>query len=204
MVKSHHADIQVGLKQSADDAESKFQEMDKRLTTLKKSVHQFAASIFGKSVLLPYIFIFVPYEPANSVVSGIGKQHLILQESPDKKLTSLYILIKQLCEGAVKSITAAQGKPVTTSKMTEMMQSFSTVPAWVNLAKRSACRLGVMRGLELSKAYHPDMKPELLVDGFPELKADGSDFTETDYINIVKEMRIFATKIADEVDLSEF
>ena len=53
MVKSHHADIQVGLKQSADDAESKFQEMDKRLTTLKKSVHQFVASVFGKSVLLP-------------------------------------------------------------------------------------------------------------------------------------------------------
>src|ERR1041385_8238597 len=61
-----------------------------------------------------------------------------------------------------------------------------------------------MRGLALAKPYHPDMKPELLVDGFPELKADGSEFIEVDYVNIVKETRIFATKIVDEVDLSDF
>src|SRR4051812_9159524 len=48
------------------------------------------------------------------------------------------------------------------------------------------------------------MKPKLLVDGFPKLKADGSEFTEVDYVNIVKETCIFATKIADEVDLSDF
>ena len=104
----------------------------------------------------------------------------------------------------MKYIVVAQGKLVTTSKSTEMMQSFSTVPAWVKLEKRSACRLGVMRGLELSKSYHPDMNPELLVDGFPELKADGSKFSKADYINIVKETRIFATKIADGIDLSNF
>ena len=49
MAKSHHAEVQAVLRQSAKSAESKFQEIDERLTSLQKSVHQFVISVFGKS-----------------------------------------------------------------------------------------------------------------------------------------------------------
>src|SRR3954462_7270821 len=100
------------------------------------------------------------------------------------KLTLLYTLIRQLCERAIKSMAATQSQPAVTPKLTDMMRLFSTVPAWVGLIKRSTCRIGVMRGLELAKSSHPDMKPELMVDGFPELNVDGSQFSDLDYAKI--------------------
>ena len=118
------------------------------------------------------------------------------------QMTLLFTMIKQLCEGAVGAIVATQGKPAVMPKLAGMMELFSTVLAWGNVVKRSACRLGVMRGLELAKSYHPDMKPELLTDGFPEFNADGSPFSDEDYTRIIKETRVSATKIADAMDLS--
>ena len=114
------------------------------------------------------------------------------------KLTLMYTLIRKLCEGAIKAIAATQGQSVVPSKLPDLLCSLSTLPAWVGLVKRSACRIGMMRGLELAKSYHLEMKSELLAGGFPELKVDGSPFSENDCI---KETRLFATKIVDEMDL---
>ena len=166
-------------------------------------MHRFVSAIFGKSVKIflsldfrLYCFFYFAY------VSG--KDQAILGESPAMKLACTFTLIKKLFEGASTAIGATQPKPPTMKRITDIMAPFSVVPERVKLGKRSTCCMGVMCGLELSKSYHPEMKPELLEDGFPELKADRSKFSEADYINIVKETCIFATKIVDEVDLSNF
>src|SRR4051812_29686379 len=57
-------------------------------------------------------------------------------------------------------------------------------------------------GLELAKAYHPGLKPELLAGGFPELKDDGSQFSKDDYSKLHKEARSAATQIADGIELT--
>src|SRR4051812_43660011 len=82
------------------------------------------------------------------------------------KLTLLYIVSRQPCEGAVRTITATQSRPIGAPKLADMMQHFSIVPTLVDLIKRSACWLGVMHVFDLAESYHPDMKSELLVDGF--------------------------------------
>src|SRR3954470_20475582 len=87
-------------------------------------------------------------------------------------------------------------------RITNIMDPFSVVPEWVRLGKQSACRLGVMRGMELARAYHPRLKPNLLAGGSPELKADGSPFSKEDYMKLHKETRPAATQIADGIELS--
>ena len=67
--------------------------------------------------------------------------------------------------------------PAPMKRITDIMAPFSVVPEWVRLGKQSACRLGVMRGMELARAYPPGLRPELLAGGFPELKDDGSPFS---------------------------
>ena len=48
--KTHHAESQNVLSQAVEDAVSKRQEIEKRLDTLKGSIHQFVIAVFGKSV----------------------------------------------------------------------------------------------------------------------------------------------------------
>src|SRR3954470_5389219 len=103
---------------------------------------------------------------ANFDLCAIGKNHVVLQEPAGMQLLLLFTTIRQLCEGVVGAIVATQGRPTVMPKITGMMELFSTAPAWVDVVKRSTCRLGVMRGLELAKSYHPDINPELLADGF--------------------------------------
>src|ERR1041385_5089284 len=123
-------------------------------------------------------------------------------QSPAMKLTCTFTLVKQLFEGACKATSATQPKPPSMKRVTDMMGPLSVVSEWVKLGKRSACCMGVMRGLELAKAYHPGLKPELLAAGFPEVKADNSKFTKDDHTKVRKETLSAATKIADGMDLA--
>src|SRR4051812_12206021 len=132
----------------------------------------------------------------------IGKDHDILGETPAMKLTCTFALVKQLCEGACKAIYATQPKPPSMKRITDIMGPLSVVPEWVKLLKRSACCMGVLCGLELAKAYHPGLKLDRLASGFPELKADESNFSKEDFIMVHKETHPFSTKIADDIELS--
>src|SRR4051812_10056089 len=118
------------------------------------------------------------------------------------KLTFTFNLVKQLFEGACKVISVTQPKPPSMNMITDLMGPLSVVSEWVKLGKRSACCMGVMRGLELAKAYHPGLKPEVLATGFPEFKADNSKFTKDDHTKVRRETRSAATKIADGMDLN--
>ena len=61
-----------------------------------------------------------------------GKEHEILGESPARKLTCTFVLVKQLFEGACKAIGVTQPKPPTPMNMiTNIMVPFSVVPEWV-------------------------------------------------------------------------
>ena len=74
----------------------------------------------------------------------------------------------------------------------------------MDLVKTSACRRGVIRDFALCKSYYPGLDLDKLVQGFPELKADGSRYRKTDYAQVAKTVRHYATKIADEINLQGF
>lgn len=85
-----------------------------------------------------------------------------------------------------------------------MLKELSTVPAWIKIHKDSAYRKGVLRGLTLAKAYHPELRPELLAGGFPRFKVDGSEFSKEDYQAVLKETQHHACAIAQMIDLNTY
>src|ERR1041384_2130695 len=56
--------------------------------------------------------------------------------------------------------------------------------------------------MELAKAYHPGLRPELLASGLPELKADGYPLSKEDYMKLHKETRPAAPQIDEGIELS--
>ena len=85
-----------------------------------------------------------------------------------------------------------------------MLGCLSTLPPQIEELKRSVARKGTLTALSRCLAYALELKPEELTGGFPELKDDGSDFTEEDYHRCVKEPRFAATQLAARLDLGNY
>lgn len=65
-----------------------------------------------------------------------------------------------------------------------MLKDLSTMPTWIQELKLSACHKEAMRAMALAKAYHPEMKPELLAGGFPKYKVDNTTFGQDDFVMV--------------------
>ena len=85
-----------------------------------------------------------------------------------------------------------------------MLEEFSKVPAWIREVKRSACRQGAMRAMEICRIYNPSIMLAQLVGGFPAMRVDGCKFVNEDYQQAVKETRVYATLIAEDINVEVF
>lgn len=133
-----------------------------------------------------------------------GRKYAGNVEVPLVKLQAMYKFLEQLYVGGVNCLKAVKNVPGPPLKIIDMLNELSTVPEWIKELKMSACRRGVMSALALTKAYHPEMNPALLVGGFPEFNSDNSPFTEVDFRRVIKETRPAGTTIAHGLDLSGF
>ena len=61
-----------------------------------------------------------------------------------------------------------------------------------------------MTALSRAKAWQADLDPEDLANGCPSVKEDGSPFSADDFAKIAREMRPLASKLAEEIDLSQY
>ena len=93
-----------------DAAEQKLESAGKKLETLRGSLHRLVSAIFGKSdrTFCVLVFLFSLFFADFTFYFLIGKEHDILSESPAKKLTCTFALVKKLFEGACKDIGATQ------------------------------------------------------------------------------------------------
>ena len=104
--------------------------------------------------------------------------------------------IRQLYFGSCEVIKVTRGLDNPPSQIHDVIHQLSTAPAWMERWKRSACRAGLIRGLALAKAYHPNLDPSLLMKGFPQFNSDGTPFDKICYSRVVKQARYAATEIA--------
>ena len=119
------------------------------------------------------------------------------------RLRMLRTVIRQFQAGTKWTLEAVKLSGDYTG-VTHMLEAYSTVPAWIEAWKRSACRVGVVRALALVKAYYPKIEPTMLVNGFPEFKTDGSKFTGKDLKAINTQIRHSASLIAETLDVNKF
>lgn len=86
----------------------------------------------------------------------------------------------------------------------DFLEELSKAPEWIEESKKSSCRKGAIQALTLCKTYYPSIESDRLALGFLELKADGPKYKMKEYIQVAKEARRYATKIADEMKLHSF
>ena len=78
------------------------------------------------------------------------------------------------------------------------------LPARLDELKRLAARSGALTVLIRAKAWIPDLQPADIVQGYPSVKEDGTNFNNDDLRRLTKEMRPIASKLADDTDLSHY
>ena len=125
-----------------------------------------------------------------------------IRKTATEKIKCMYTLVRQLYFGSCEVIKTARNWENPPSTYTEVLAHLSTMPNWIQLLKRSACRTGAMRSLALAKAYYPNLEPGPLASGFPQFNADGTAFDRKAYSRAVKQTRHVATQIANGLKLN--
>ena len=72
------------------------------------------------------------------------------------------------------------GEKGTPKLIKDVLKCLSTIPKQFEELKKSAARKGAIAALSRALAYAPELNPEEMVGGFPQLKADGSEFMQDD------------------------
>ncbi|KAI5000653.1 hypothetical protein ZWY2020_005242 [Hordeum vulgare] len=175
-LKRAQADQDAVIKR-AEKAEARLATVQQELSGLKRHISNMTQAVFGPRA-------------AN------------LQEDCVLTLKAIYTLTKQLYTGSVLIVKAVMGakEPITSIK--KVLGCLSTLPPQIGELTRSAARKGVLTALSRCLAYAPEINPEEVAPGFPQLKDDGSEFVEEDYQRVVKDSRLAATQLAASLDLS--
>ncbi|KAI5003145.1 hypothetical protein ZWY2020_030305 [Hordeum vulgare] len=170
---------QDALIKRAEKAEAKLDTVQQEVSGLKRRISNMAQAIFGPRA-------------AN------------LQDDCVLMLKAIYTLTEQLYTGSVLAMKAVMGAKEPIISIKKMLGCLSTLPPQIGELTRSAARKGALTMLSRCLAYAPEIKPEEVATGFPQLKDDGSEFAEEDYQRVVKESRLAATQLAASLDLSKY
>jgi len=120
------------------------------------------------------------------------------------KLKALYAFTEQLYAGSLFTIRDVFGEKGISKLIKDVLKYLSTVPKHFEEMKRSAARKGAISALSRALAYVPELNPEEMTGGFPQLKADGSAFTQDNYARCFRASRVLANQLATEADLKTY
>ena len=121
-----------------------------------------------------------------------------------KKLKAAYTLIEQLYTSAQRIISTASHNNSVPTLIQDTLMKLLVLPARVEELKKSVARTGAINALIRAKAWVPDFDPIEAAQGYPSLKEDGLEFSETDLWAINREVRLLACQLAEEADLSHY
>ncbi|KAI4968566.1 hypothetical protein ZWY2020_045896 [Hordeum vulgare] len=177
-LKRAQADQDATIKR-AEKAEARLATMQQELSGLKRHISNMTQAVFGPRA-------------AN------------LQEDCVLMLKAIYTLTEQLYTGSVLTVKGVMGakEPITSIK--KVLGCLSALPPQIGELTRSAARKDVLTTLSRCLAYAPEINPEEVAAGFPQLKYNGSEFVEEDYERVVKDSRLAATQLAASLDLSKY
>ena len=134
----------------------------------------------------------------------VGERSRQLSDNSLLKLKALYSLTEQLYAGSLVTIKVVMPEKGVPKFMKGVLEVLSTIPRQIEELKRSSARKGAMATLSRSLAYAPELNPAEMMDGFPQLKDDGLQFTQDDYARCIKASRILASRLAAEADMSSY
>ena len=88
--------------------------------------------------------------------------------------------------------------------MQDVFKSLAFLPQRIQDLRRSSSRAGAVAALSRAKAWLPELDPADLALGYLSLKEDGNAFDDHDFHDCVKAIRLVATLIGNDTDLSKY
>lgn len=85
-----------------------------------------------------------------------------------------------------------------------MLNELSTVPQRIHELTKSAAHAGTRMVLARVKAFFLDVDHTEMVGGFPQYNIDGTEFSSEDFARCVKETRVAATEMVEELNLTNY
>ena len=85
-----------------------------------------------------------------------------------------------------------------------MLKRLASLPQRIQELRRASARAGAIAALSRAKAWIPELDPADLALGYPSLKEDGTIFDEHDFTACVKDIRLVATLIGNDTDLTKY
>lgn len=86
----------------------------------------------------------------------------------------------------------------------EFLEELSTVPERITELVKSVARSGTGMVLAWAKAFFPYFDQHEIVGGFPQNNLEGDEFSDADFVRVVKETRVVATQMVEELDLRKY
>ena len=206
-LKRAQADQDAAIKR-VEKAEARLATVQQELSGLKRHISNMTQAVFGKlTQTFDILFFFINNSYRKSLIIMTpysGPRAANLQEDCVLMLKAIYTLTEQLYTGSVLTVKAVMGAKEAITSIKKVLGCLSTLPPQIGELTRSAARKGVLTALSRCLAYAPEINPEEVAAGFPQLKDDGSEFFEEDYQRVVKDSRLAATQLAASLDLSKY
>ena len=90
------------------------------------------------------------------------------------KRKAVYTLVEQLYTGSQRTLASVALSNEVPTLLPRVLSKPSVLPQRINELRRSAARAGAINALSRAKAWLPELDPEDIAIGYPNLKEDGT------------------------------
>ena len=136
--------------------------------------------------------------------SQAGTRSRNLYQAPLVKLKAVYTFLEQLYAGSLFTIKAVMGGKEPPQFIRDVLKQLPTIPKQLEEWKKSVARAGAIMSLSRDKDYLSEMDPSEMSGGFIEFNVDGSQVIAADYARCVKETRVLASQLVQDLDLNKY
>src|SRR3954462_8696966 len=138
------------------------------------------------------------------VFNNIGPRSTNLKQNMLTKLKAVYTLVEQLYTGSQRALAVVALSNDVPYLLQDVLKRLAVLPQRVQELRRASARAGAIAALSRAKAFYPELDPADIALGYPSLKEDGTLFDEADFTACVKDIRLVATLIGNDSDLTKY
>ncbi|XBI10225.1 hypothetical protein VPH35_137549 [Triticum aestivum] len=141
----------------------------------------------------------------SEMVSAIfGPRSSNLNQNMLTKLKAVYTLVEQLYTGSQRALAVVALSNEVPTHLADVLRRLAVLPQRFQELRWASARAGAIAALSRAKEFLPELDPADIALGYPSLKEDGTPFDQKDFAACVKSVRLVATLIGNDTDLTKY
>ena len=112
--------------------------------------------------------------------------------------------MEQLYTGSQRALAVVALSNEVPTHLADVLRRLAVLPQRFQELRRASARAGAIAALSRAKAFLPELDPADIALGYPSLKEDDTPFDQKDFAACVKSVRLVATLIGNDTDLTKY